>query len=104
MAQDNTWFIDPTDPPASPTPPHVPPLPGGCAHSRDTFYVFRFTFPIFYLIPYPSPFLLLTPLHLTPHIFLLPVRGEDALELRLLWCGTTTPTRIVPAQAGTCRE
>ena len=35
---------------------------------------------------------------------LLPVRGDNALELRLLSWVTSTTARSVPAQAGICRE
>src|SRR4249919_1969985 len=35
---------------------------------------------------------------------LLPVRGDDALELRLLSWVTSPTARSVPAQAGICRE
>jgi len=37
-------------------------------------------------------------------VFLLPARGDDALELRLLVRGTTPPASSIPAHAGICRE
>ncbi len=46
----------------------------------------------------------LCPCGLLQHPMLLPVRGEDALELRLLLWGTSTPARIIPAHAGIYRE